>query len=98
LHTFNKVLAVKRVHWLRGRAIYQRWKEEELLVNNEMQWTVKYFIYKSDTWRNVPRHNLLPSGPIAYAARQAAQWRDLATRAQRLFIEHNSDYLRLPNL
>jgi len=62
-----------------------------------MQWTVNYFIYKSDTWRDVPRQNPeLPSGPTAYAARQAAQWRDLATRAQGLFIEHNDDYLRVP--
>jgi len=89
------ICLVKRVHWLRGRAIYQRWREEELLVNNEMQWTAKYFLYKSQSWINVGCSDPSVSpGSVAFAARQASQWLGLASRAQDLFLQNNSDYVR----
>ncbi|KAG2082111.1 hypothetical protein BD769DRAFT_1376635, partial [Suillus cothurnatus] len=64
---------VYRVHWLRALALHNRWAEELLLVDQEMIWTIEFFIHKSQQWvgrmqeanaNNMVRHR-------CYAARQA---------------------------
>ena len=66
--------AVKCVHWLQGRAIYQRCQEEEELVDNEMQWTVQYFLYKSREWADVHWKSVyVGAGPAAFTSCQASQ-------------------------
>jgi hypothetical protein len=44
------LFTVRRVHWLRARAQLMRWQEQVKLVSYEMQWTVRYFFYKSQFW------------------------------------------------
>ena len=52
-----------------------------------MQWTVKYFTYRSDIWRKciaaaIVKHD---NGATAYAAHQEAIWTSLADRAEKQF-------------
>ena len=42
---------VHRVHWLHACAQLMRWQEEVTLTTYEMQWTVRYFRYRSQSWR-----------------------------------------------
>lgn len=79
------VSIVKRVHWLRARAIKDRWREERVLVRYEMQWTVRYFLYKKKWWQDgVDRQDVSPGGR-AYAVRQARMWNHFAEVADRTF-------------
>jgi hypothetical protein len=58
-----------------------------------MQWTVRYFIYHSEQWQLASHsENILP-GPLAYANRQRALWRELACRADTVFTSANVDYI-----
>jgi hypothetical protein len=41
---------VYQVHWLRTKALCDRWAEEMLLVGHEMQWTVDFLAHKAQTW------------------------------------------------
>ena len=87
---------VKHVHWLWGRAIYQRWQEEEELADNEMQWTVQYFFYKSREWVDVHQKSVyVGAGPAAFASCQASQWKSLAERCQETFTKHNKIFVRI---
>ncbi|KAF9542359.1 hypothetical protein CPC08DRAFT_650249, partial [Agrocybe pediades] len=87
------MLEFKRVHWLRGRAIFQRWREEELLLNNEMQWTVRHFLWQARKWEMVREMPSIFPGPAAYAARQFQAYHFLAARAQYIFTNHNPNYV-----
>jgi hypothetical protein len=88
---FNNV-TVERVHWLRARAQMKRWTEEFTLVQYEMRWTVQYFKHKAQVWlRHAERgSSTVHAGVIAYAYRQAATWRSLATLADDTFIKVRS--------
>ncbi|KAF9541839.1 hypothetical protein CPC08DRAFT_650444, partial [Agrocybe pediades] len=83
---------VKRVHWLHGRAIYQRWREEEMLLTHEMQWTVRFFFNRSLDWGKSAQLPMISHGARAYAARQCAKFILLASRAQSIFKNHNPRY------
>ncbi|KAG1898524.1 uncharacterized protein F5891DRAFT_955534, partial [Suillus fuscotomentosus] len=39
-----------RVHWLRTKALHDRWAEELILVEHEMGWTLEFFLFKASTW------------------------------------------------
>ena len=92
-------ITVKRVHWLRARSQKNRWEEEFLLVCHEMQWTTRYFVHLSSMWEDRFRGNSsLPgagAGAVAYAARQAALWKQMGIAAENLFARVNRDYIRL---
>jgi len=83
---------VKRVHWLRARALNQRWHEEEILVEYEMQWTVRYFLYKCREWE-AGRDKAAVAGARVYAVRQARRWRQYAEAADNLFSRTTGHYL-----
>ncbi|KAG1837170.1 hypothetical protein DFJ58DRAFT_669107, partial [Suillus subalutaceus] len=36
-----------RVHWLRTKALQDRWAEELLLIGHEMHWTIKFLAHKA---------------------------------------------------
>ncbi|KAF8169238.1 hypothetical protein BJ912DRAFT_862222 [Pholiota molesta] len=80
-------VAVRRVHWLRARAQHERWREERTLVRYEMEWTVRYFLFKSKGWLEAAenRRRSPTLGATAYAHRQSASWRQLALKADRAF-------------
>ena len=48
--------------------------EEFTLVGYEITWTVNYFLYQADLWKNrgITAKTL---GAVAYAARKVAMWR-----------------------
>ncbi|KAG2128379.1 uncharacterized protein EDB93DRAFT_1256678 [Suillus bovinus] len=39
-----------RVHWLWAKALQDRWKEELMLVQFEMDWTCNFFLWKATQW------------------------------------------------
>ena len=91
---FNSNSVVQRVHWLRARAQKNRWQEELTLVGYEMEWTTRYFLHKAGMWQEQLGDQTLP-GPKAYAARQSAQWGNLASDAERAFRNVNREYKKV---
>jgi hypothetical protein len=88
-------LKVQRVHWLRARAQMKRWSEELTLLKYEMEWTTRYFLHHYKKWQDratVPHPHM---GPKAYAARQSAQWRQMACEVERVFSAVNTGYINL---
>ena len=79
------LLPVYRVTWLRSVALRNRWREETMLVDSEMRWTVNYFTYHANRWS--ARTDACSGGHKCYAARQAAFWRSLAERASESFTK-----------
>jgi len=39
------------VSWLRAKARYSRWSEEQHIVGYKMKWTVNWFQWKEEQWR-----------------------------------------------
>ncbi|KAG1898408.1 uncharacterized protein F5891DRAFT_1190786 [Suillus fuscotomentosus] len=76
-----------RVHWLRAKALWDRWREEMLLVKLEMDWTCKFFLWKTTQWGEHMQESLekqLP-GHGCYAGRQSQMYSLLAQDAQAAF-------------
>ena len=84
---------VKRVHYLRARALKKRWEEEHILVNYEMQWTVRFFLKKGENWRLGAYTEDISSGARAYAFRQVSRWEGMAVHSDRIFKKISLDYL-----
>jgi hypothetical protein len=89
----SNVLLVKRVHWLRARALKDRWHEEHILVTYEMQWTVRYFLYKETMWQVAGLTPTSSPGATAYAVRQGNMWKKLAHMADKVFKSLPSQYV-----
>ncbi|KAG2748626.1 hypothetical protein P692DRAFT_201805774 [Suillus brevipes Sb2] len=83
-----------RVHWLRTKALRDRWAEELLLVEHEMSWTVNFLVHKAETWHARMSRNGTPvdEGPRCYAIRQARMYRQLAGDAHSRFITVNPTF------
>jgi hypothetical protein len=43
---------VNRVHWLRAKAQFERWKEEQDSIHNEAEWVPVYFHAKAKLWKD----------------------------------------------
>ena len=56
-----------------------------------MEWTVCYFLHKSDLW-TLGDHTNVAAGAVAYAHCQAAMWHDLAHYADQSFKSVNVNY------
>jgi hypothetical protein len=89
---------VYRVHWLRSKALRDRWEEELLLVSHEMDWAARFFVYKAEQWvlrMKTPDPSMSSmekttnvsesAGYRCYAARQAYVYHQLAEHAQSSF-------------
>ena len=94
LYLYSK-LHIQCIHWLRARAQWHRWQEETVLVNYEMEWTVRYFLKEADTWKSWSLNIQQSLGAIAYAARQSAVWYGRAATAERCFTSVNSSHVSL---
>ncbi|PPR01280.1 hypothetical protein CVT24_005956 [Panaeolus cyanescens] len=81
-----------RVHWLRARALDQRWKEEVKLLSCEMEWTVRFFQHRWKEWRSAARNSNTSLPAAAYALRKRNSWLKLAVQADILFKQTNSTY------
>ncbi|KAN0124687.1 hypothetical protein V8E53_002258 [Lactarius tabidus] len=69
-----------RVHWLRAKAQFERWKEEQDSIHNEAVWVPAYFHAKAELWsewRNCAVRDELP-GHAAYASLHAHAWEELS--------------------
>ncbi|KAF8801050.1 hypothetical protein BYT27DRAFT_7216408 [Phlegmacium glaucopus] len=73
----TNIVEFRRVHWLRARAQLMRWEEEVTLTRYKMQWTVRYFLFKSLAWAvppgtGTPGPQHQSAGSVAYARQQQA--------------------------
>ncbi|KAF8262068.1 hypothetical protein EI94DRAFT_1603959 [Lactarius quietus] len=68
-----------RVHWLRAKAQFERWKEEQDSIHNEAVWVPAYFHAQAELWRNRMMLSVQAGNPghVAYAAHQAHAWDEL---------------------
>lgn len=67
-------LTVRRVNWIRARSRMERWTEEVLLLESEMQWYVNFMTSqksRAEAWAQLD----LGDGHKAYALREADEWR-----------------------
>ncbi|KIN98811.1 hypothetical protein M404DRAFT_88317, partial [Pisolithus tinctorius Marx 270] len=72
---------VYRTHWLRAKAVRDRWSEEEQLLTAEFQWTINYFNYRAIQWHTC--HSECDAlGTSCYAARQIAVYERLSEHAK----------------
>ena len=70
-----------------------RWEEEHILLNYEMQWTVRFFENKSKQWKIATASQDISSGAKAYALRQEARWKGMALRSDEIFKNSSFDYV-----
>ncbi|KAF9230334.1 hypothetical protein BU15DRAFT_57377 [Melanogaster broomeanus] len=68
-----------RGHWLRAKALKDRWEEEVELLRAEGEWTSNFFDYKSRAWGIIFRDSARQGrvGHACYAARQQANFGSL---------------------
>ncbi|KAG1733409.1 uncharacterized protein EDB91DRAFT_1084462 [Suillus paluster] len=68
-----------QVHWLRAKALRDRWEEEMLLVQHEMNWTYNFFLHKAEQWILLATISKAADkvGHLAYAARQCKMYQRL---------------------
>lgn len=60
-----------------------------------MEWTTRYFLHRARKWLAQYADETLEPGPRAYAARQAAQWNDLASDSEQAFRVVNREYTKV---
>jgi hypothetical protein len=88
---------VDRVHWLRAKAQFERWQEEQDSIHNEAVWVPAYFHAKSDCWKvwmDMAAQKKLP-GNKAYASRQAHAWEELSRSSTKALTPITSTSLKL---
>ncbi|KAH9008024.1 hypothetical protein EDB85DRAFT_1904662 [Lactarius pseudohatsudake] len=84
-----------RVHWLRAKAQFERWKEEQHSIRNEAIWIPAYFHSKAECWKawmDMEAQALRP-GHKAYASRQAHAWEELSKSSIKALIPITSTLL-----
>ncbi|KAH9017156.1 hypothetical protein EDB84DRAFT_1276642 [Lactarius hengduanensis] len=76
----SHVHTVERVHWLRARAQFERWSEEQHSIHNEAKWIPAYFHAKAETWKKLMITATQDSlkGHQAYASYQMHAWEELS--------------------
>ncbi|KAG1802912.1 uncharacterized protein HD556DRAFT_1198529, partial [Suillus plorans] len=75
------------VHWLRAKALKDRWAEEILLVQHEMEWTCNFFVHKAEEWKHlsVIAKEAKKQGSMTYAGRQGKIYECLLEEARLAF-------------
>jgi hypothetical protein len=86
LFTLDSFL-VYRVNWLRAKARVDRWQEELILVKHEMRWTILWFQYQANLWRERSERvdDLLPTGHTSYAKKQQKLWKAFEQKSSERF-------------
>ncbi|KAG1823337.1 hypothetical protein EV424DRAFT_1538494 [Suillus variegatus] len=76
-----------RVHWLCAKAMRDRWAEELLLVQHEMDWTCNFLLRKADEWIHLSAILKLAQkhGHVAYSERQCKIYQCLFGEARDSF-------------
>ena len=72
-------MSVYRGHWLRAKALKDRWEEEITLLQSEMMWTRNFFDHKAHYWDSLfnDAEERGKMGAACYAARQRSIYRRL---------------------
>jgi hypothetical protein len=78
--------AVERVMWLRAKARHERWKEEVMIVENEMTWIKLWFQHQIEVWEDRKKRSTT-SGHRVFAAKQVGVWKTFLSDASRSFTE-----------
>jgi hypothetical protein len=84
---------VKHVHYLRVRALKLRWEEEKILLNYEMQWTVRFFKNMAEKWKLGAESQGISNGAKAYALRHESRWGEMAVNSDKIFKYTSTDYV-----
>jgi hypothetical protein len=58
--------------------------EELSITRHEMTWIPRYFLHRAEVWIQ-HLESITSPGAVAYAKRQAANWRNMATTSMRIF-------------
>jgi hypothetical protein len=58
-----------------------------------MQWTVRFFLKKSEKWREGADTYNISSGAKAYALRQHSRWTGMAVTSDKIFKDTSKDYI-----
>jgi hypothetical protein len=84
-----------RLHWLRARAQYNRWAEEVLLTQHEMEWTTRYFMHMANKWKLISALHPDRKGHAAFAAQQIGTWEELGRVADETYGKVYPGYTRI---
>jgi len=80
------LLTVERVHFLRAKAQFERWIEEQDSIHNEAHWISAYFQRKAEAWRGLmlaaAKSSL--SGHASYASYQMDAWEELSRSSRKV--------------
>ena len=76
---------VNHVHWLRAKAQFQRWLEEQASIHNEAKWVPAYFNSKAEQWKALMTIAAQQSqhGHEAYASQQMHSWEELSRSTEK---------------
>ncbi|KAF8128096.1 hypothetical protein EV363DRAFT_1170927 [Boletus edulis] len=85
-----------RVHWLRSKAVKDRWQEEVELLRAEFEWATNFFQRTAEDWehRSVRCQNKRLEGQACYAARQSAIYGRLRDQCKVAWEKLNADQTR----
>ncbi|RDX46393.1 hypothetical protein OH76DRAFT_1356133 [Lentinus brumalis] len=81
---------VRRVHWFRTSALCKRWWEEERLVREEMNRTVRFFVFYRNLWTDTSTLGSDKSAS-AYARKQAHRYSRLLETCRKHFSKTTCD-------
>ncbi|KAN0130001.1 hypothetical protein V8E53_012155 [Lactarius tabidus] len=74
-----------RIHWLRAKAQFERWLEEQASIHNEAVWVPAYFHSKAEQWeermKNAAQYS--QKGHAAYASQQMHSWEELSKSSEK---------------
>ncbi|KAG1725682.1 uncharacterized protein EDB91DRAFT_1086999 [Suillus paluster] len=89
-HSWNEEFY--QVHWLRAKALQDRWKEELILVELEMDWTCNFFLLKSNAMGRLDEGIIgeTPSGSCLLLWKAIPMYSLLAQDAQAAFQDLQS--------
>jgi hypothetical protein len=90
-------MIVYRVHWLKAKSRRDCWREEQILLASEMEWTERFFHHRASHWQalatgpsNAPDDHISvesklnirhSQGHICYALKLESMWSRLAQQA-----------------
>ena len=65
-----------RVNWLRAKSRRDRWREENVLLKSELEWSWRFFLHQEGKWRE--RSTFALGGWRCYALKQVYTWKYFA--------------------
>lgn len=89
IFSYNNLITVRRVNWIRAKERRDRWKEELSVTQHEMVWVLLWLQHRSRMWT---KHAEAADAQLApYAHRQAANWKRVQEVSHTMFMHANPD-------